>query len=461
MELNILLTLITAATMAGVLVPLLRRLPPAPDRAELDRKVYRRQLRELDRDATFGLADGESATLVRLEIERRLLAVADSASSRAVRPWQAKAVAVALSSLLPVVAAGLYLRLGSPALPDQPFAARAVERNLIAESREGLVNAVESLEAKIAAEGGKATLDEWLLLGRSRAALGQYQASSDAFRQAMELGPDRPDIVAGYAETLVAASDGSVVPAAHKLFAQVLERDPKNAVARLYLALADAQAGRVQAAIDGWKAILPDLPPGSPLRDRIRSLMAVSAKEAGLPAPQTSDAAAPASDPASPEAATILAAAPAEREQMIQGMVAALAAKLQDHPDDLDGWLKLGRAYKVLNQPAEAADAYRHAAALRPDDATLMLLAAEALLSENPRDAPISDDIVTLLRRADALDPKQPLALWQLGMASVQRGHAEEAQAYWRRLLAMLPPGGAQHQTVSEALKAITRADGP
>ena len=56
---------------------------------------------------------------------------------------------------------------------------------------------------------------------------------------------------------------------------------------------------------------------------------------------------------------------------MILAMVGKLAARLENEPDDVEGWTRLGRSYMVLNQPDKAREAYAHALKLKPDDATL------------------------------------------------------------------------------------------
>jgi cytochrome c-type biogenesis protein CcmH len=75
--------------------------------------------------------------------------------------------------------------------------------------------------------------------------------------------------------------------------------------------------------------------------------------------------------PAGPSAEDMAAAAQMtaeERRQMVRGMVERLAARLNDNPDDRDGWLRLARAYEVLGEPEKAADARARAeaAAARP-----------------------------------------------------------------------------------------------
>ncbi len=56
---------------------------------------------------------------------------------------------------------------------------------------------------------------------------------------------------------------------------------------------------------------------------------------------------------------------------MIDAMVERLAARLQQQPDDVDGWARLGRSYMVLNEPDKAREAYARAVKLRPDDPAL------------------------------------------------------------------------------------------
>jgi cytochrome c-type biogenesis protein CcmH len=63
---------------------------------------------------------------------------------------------------------------------------------------------------------------------------------------------------------------------------------------------------------------------------------------------------------------------------MIDAMVARLAARLRQQPDDAAGWAQLGRSYMVLEEAAKARDAYARALKLRPGDAALKQALAEA-----------------------------------------------------------------------------------
>ena len=142
---------------------------------------------------------------------------------------------------------------------------------------------------------------------------------------------------------------------------------------------------------------------------------------------------------------------------MINGMVAQLAARLAADPNDVEGWMRLGRAYAVLAEHDKAADAYRHAAALKPGDTEPLIQGIQALVEAQKPDAPMPRAAIDLLHRAEAIDPKQPEVLWYLGVAEAQAGHLDAAQAYWRRVLDALPADSPDRKTVNDAIEALKK----
>lgn len=146
---------------------------------------------------------------------------------------------------------------------------------------------------------------------------------------------------------------------------------------------------------------------------------------------------------------------PEAQQAMIQSMVDSLAARLKEHPDDIDGWLMLGRSYAVTGENAKAADAYEHARGLKPDDPSIALNEAEALLADRKLEDPISERVVALMKSIEARQPDEPLALWFLGMAAAQQRDLVGARQYWQHLLRVMPPDAPERKTVSAALAAI------
>jgi cytochrome c-type biogenesis protein CcmH len=146
---------------------------------------------------------------------------------------------------------------------------------------------------------------------------------------------------------------------------------------------------------------------------------------------------------------------PEAQQATVQSMVESLAARLQQQPDDLQGWLMLGRSYAVMGDAAKAAGAYDHARALRPDDMGIALAEAEVLLANRTVEEPLPARAVELLRQVQTRRPDQPETLWYLGMAAAQQRQFDQARDYWQHLLRVLPPGAPERQTVSAALDAI------
>jgi len=450
MLLPLALALVTALVLVIVIGPLVRGGKAAPERGAFDRAVYRDQLRELERDRDRGMIAPAEAATARLEIERRLLATDRAASRPALEARPLPGLAFALALAVAAGAGGIYLVRGAPGVADQPFAGRVIAR-----APDDLAKSVADLEKRVAAKPDD--VDGWSALGRAAADLRDYQKSAEAYRHARDLAPERGDVAASYGEVLVMGADGIVTPAAREVFATLAARDPGNGFARYYLALADAQAGKTDAAIASWQKLAAEMPANAPIRAELERRIADAAKSAGIAAPPLA-AAAPSAAAPGPDAAQMAAAAtmpPEQRQAMIAGMVEKLAAQLQAAPNDRDGWLRLGRAYGVMGERDKAADAFDRAAALDPKNVEIPLQAVDALLSDQALEAPLSARVLALLHRIEALSPDEPEALWYLGLAAAQAHDPATAAGYWRRLLAALPADAPERKTVTAALDAL------
>lgn len=452
------LALVTAAVLVVVVGPLLKDWRALPGRAEFDRAVYRDQLRELARDELRGLIGATEAKTARLEIERRLLAAdrgGTAPTGAAPMPIVAALVALALAG----GAGAVYLAIGSPGVPDLPYASRGTSLDTTAD----LAAAASTLEQRAAAAPND--VDNWLRLARAEAALQDWDKSASAYRRARALAPDRSDVADAYAEVLVMGADGIVTPEADGIFKGVVAKDPGDAMARYYLALADAEAGRSNEAIAAWQKLAAAAPAGAPIRAMLRQRIAEAAQAAGIATPPLAPpaAASPATASAEagapgPNAAQIAAAAkltPEQRAAMVTSMVAQLAAKLKAAPNNLPGWLELARAYTVMGERDKAADAYDHAAKLDPKNPDLPRQEAAMLLAGQKLETPLAPRVVALLNRVEALAPNDPEALWYLGLAAAQAHDPAKAEAYWQRLLAALPADAPERETVTAALGAL------
>jgi cytochrome c-type biogenesis protein CcmH len=460
------LAIFTLVVLAFLVRPLLRRPIEQATRADFDRAVYRDQLQEVERDVTAGRIDLAEAQAARVEVQRRLLATDVMKHETAFRHASSPRLAVALVLLSAVSAAGLYLRLGDPGVPSQPFAARVIKAPVTAEAtapgHSDTKAAAERLEQKLGENPNNA--EGWLLFARTQSMLGDWTKATDAYRHAIALGQNGADAFAGYGEMLVLSQQGVISPAAQNAFVAAQKTDPKNDVARFYLALADSQGGEVAKAMEAWLGLAADITDDSPMRPEIARRVAEAAKSGGLPVPPLPKGLPPAPEPVAgagaggPTAEQMAAATqlpPAERDKMISAMVAQLAAKLADNPNDLDGWMRLGRAYAVQGDSDKALDAYDHASKLKPDDADIKLQAAVTLISRlTPNDA-LPARAITLLKEAAVSRPEAPEVLWYMGIVAAREGHADQARKNWTRLLPSLTKGGEDYQMVQAALAEL------
>ncbi len=375
---------LTAATLAFLLVPLLRRSQgPVPARAEFDMAVYRDQLAEVDRDLERGLLDAEQAEAARIEVKRRMLAAAGeppAPGSESSRPGRPLVSTVAVAALVPAAAFGLYLVLGMPQAPDRPLAARPApaETARSPSGEPGSLSPEMSMEEAVALlasrlEADPRNLEGWLLLGRSYLSMERYPDAAEAYREAYALEPGRADVASAYGEALVAVADGQVTADARAAFEAAAARDPLDPRARYYMALFNAQRGDVKAALQGWVDLRAVSPPDSPWLPVVNQQIARAARELGVdpaglePSAEVralvGAAALPGPGQADMDAAAALSGP--EREAMVRSMVDRLASRLEAEPGDLAGWQRLARAYDVLGETEKANDARARIEALQ------------------------------------------------------------------------------------------------
>ena len=137
----------------------------------------------------------------------------------------------------------------------------------------------------------------------------------------------------------------------------------------------------------------------------------------------------------------------------INKMVAGLAEKMKNNPDDAKGWLMLGRSYKVLEQYPKAVDAFANAYRVLGDQAEVMLLYADTIAYANDKN--LAGKPTELIFKALALEPDNMTALWLGGMAKAQQGDPVTAIKLWKKLAALLPPGSDAQQEIQGLLAKI------
>jgi cytochrome c-type biogenesis protein CcmH len=456
MLLWIVLALMTAAVVILLVLPLARRPAELPLRSQYDVALYRTQLDEVARDVERGVIGSDEADAARLEIERRMLAAAPKAPpTESTRMPLARWAALATLLLVPAISVPLYLWLGAPNEPDAPLSARGDETELLtADGQLDVQKARKALETKLALHPD--SLEGWMLLARTDGALGKYDEARAALDKALTLSNRSAEVVQADAELLTSEAKGLVTADAKALFEEALKKQPDSVVSRYHLALYRAQQGDLAGAITDWRALEKDAPADAPWRRAVDSSIAEAQRGLGLPV----DTPPPPPVPqATPDQAAMMKLPPAERLQAIRSMVAGLQAKLDANPNDLQGWLKLGRSYRVLGEPGKATLAYAKAVGMAPDDADIALQRAQTLREAGGEDGPLTPELIEAYRHVASLTPDQPEALWILGLAAKQAGNTTEATKLFQQLLAQMKPDAPEAEDVKKQLAALPKAN--
>ncbi|MEM9756114.1 MAG: c-type cytochrome biogenesis protein CcmI [Pseudomonadota bacterium] len=436
--------LVTGAIVIAVGLTLWQALRVTPDAsarpsAAFDLDLYRRQLRELDRDVARGVIGKTEAERARLEISRRILE-ADARASKPEAGRQGGRLPYLALLLVPALAYTLYagtasmLRaagwsdaevaalserwsfafdvtrdgapatigpispifegLGVPGAPDVPIAERiaAIEAARAARPSQAEAEAgaprppavaldaraaaeLEALRADLEAGGGDAA--EWLALARGEAERRNYIAAHRAQAEAAA----RLGIAAGaqvyvdLARLQILAAGGYISPEAEAALTRALAINPDDGQARFLVGAMYQHQNRPDLAFALWRDLLADSQPDDPWIVPILQSIEEVAARAG----QRLDPGAIA--PRGPTAADIAAAedlTPEERAAMIEGMVSGLAERLATEGGPAQDWAQLIRGLAVLGRLDQARAIHAEAREVFNGDPPSLQLIEEA-----------------------------------------------------------------------------------
>ena len=259
--------------------------------------VLREQAVQLDAEHRAGLLDAAQHAAAQAELARRVLEeeaqtapssvrAPQSSSGQALRHGtsQGRRTAWLLALAVPLVVAGLYLRLGQPqVLQAAAQAAGASPGAPTAKEIEAMVNQMaDRLENGPPEQTADPTA--WAMLARSMAALQRYPEADRAYLRAIALAPRNAQLLADRADLLLMVRGPQGRIEADSLIAQALQIDPQQLKA---LALAGSAAMERQ----DWPAGVAYLeraqrvaPAGSEFAAELARSLAAAREAGGLPA---------------------------------------------------------------------------------------------------------------------------------------------------------------------------------
>jgi cytochrome c-type biogenesis protein CcmH len=359
MLLWIIFALLASLAVVAVLYPLTVKsalqAPLGLDDAH-DLVVYRDQLDEIDRDLARSLISENDAEYARTEILRRIL-VADDKNTCIhgdVHPGKRTAVSISIILAVPAIALGGYLQSGAPNLPQQPFASRQIE---VVENQD-LASLVERIERHL--QKNPTDTKGWEMIGPAYMRLRRFGDAVNAFDRSIQLGGETARRLSSLGEARMLMVNGMVDAIARRSFERAVELDSTDLTPLYYLGLAAVQEGDRERARKIWEEILKLSPEGVGWVDEVRRQ--INDLDGGDEAlGQTFSSGTQQIRPTVEDIAAAGQMSLENRRTMINAMVFGLAERLKENPDDLEGWLRLMRAYVVLGRRDDAHAVYKSA----------------------------------------------------------------------------------------------------
>jgi len=325
--------------------------------------VLNDQLVEVRRDTERGLISEKEAHAADQEIKRRILALGRQNVTTSSGNLGNVAIVIA-AVFVPLLAVNYYNFAGEPDIASVAFADRKEE---LAEQRR-----IEDLTGRLAdqlqndPDGG--TLEGWMLLGQTYIRMGRSADAAIAFENASEKDGADSVVFSMLAEALIFAEQGVVTPQAERAIDTAVLLSPTNPAASYYKALALSQNGKNTEAHNMLLARLNSATDFAPWMETFVTRANVIAESIDREAISMADFAptlnASTPGPTAEDVQVASEMSEEDRNDFINSMVTRLAVRLQDEPDDLDGWMRLGNAYRVLNETENAISAYSEAEAL-------------------------------------------------------------------------------------------------
>lgn len=374
--------LLTLVAIGTVLYPLLLSKSNVLTRGNAVPAILADQMQEIERDMERDLISEQEAQAARLEVKKRILATTRNLQEKAGTPRSGGGIALVVAAVLaPLIAAGYYATMGSPEVPSIAYAARADER---AQTNEVRALAMRLRERLVSDPTGGPS-EGWILLGQTYQRMGRAADAVEAFEVVAEREDAASSTFSMLAEAIAVSNDGLVIPRAKLAVDRALELDPSNPAATYFKSLYHLQKEEPRKAYDLLVSRLNQEVTYLPWMETYAAQINRIAAAANLPVVELPSG--PTSKPG-PSAADVAAASEmsdADRAEFIRSMVSRLAERLEDEPNDLDGWMRLGNAHSVLQEQNRAIEAYRRAEAL-----------LEQQPSNDPRHAVVQDALKQL-----------------------------------------------------------------
>lgn len=328
---------------------------------------FKKQLVDLKNEEESGLIDSDSAKAARLEIERRLLKAAKAPTGAFSEHAQSHKMRIATAVIVVTASAGLYSILGSPFVPASSAARNNALETPIEEGGPTFGEAIERIEDHLREK--PADMKGWQVLARTSQAVGQYDQAAGAFETLIRNEPENPRWRAEYLEVFLVMGSGRMSPAAKLALDDFLEVLPDHPAAQYYLGLYQFQQDDKESAKAIWTALADRSEVDAPWMPQVTARL----QELGVKPPQISEE----------QIEAVNAMSVEDRAAFVDSMIERLRSKLEENPDDPNGWLMLARSEAAQGRIKEAIITLEQALRILPPTKTAALQAFLDNLREN------------------------------------------------------------------------------
>jgi len=241
-------------------------------RRQMNAAIYREELDKLAAEQAAGTINAQEYEMSHAEMRQRLFQDTNEEDDKAVM-GSTKKVVIGVCAFIVLLSSGLYFSLGDVVRIAQQGDQKPM-------SQVGVEKMVADFALKM--EKDPDNLQGWAMLGRSYRILGRNEDAAKAYGRAGSFINNDPELLAEYADTLVANANGNFSGKPLQLINQALKLDPKNLLALWLSGTASFASGNYKVAVQTWEKLAQQLPPGSEEARAIESSISEARSKGGL-----------------------------------------------------------------------------------------------------------------------------------------------------------------------------------
>ena len=263
-----------------------------------------------------------------------------------------------------------------------------------------------------------------------------------------------PKLKSLLAQAIVRKADGQVTSKAQKLINEALIGNPLDPGANFLYGLAQSQIGNEEEALKIWFKLYKITKDSDTWKDDLETNIRSAAKNLGISNKVLQDKFKTSLDFKNSITQNILNLNEETQKIKINQMVDQLAKRLTKSENDLNGWLKLYRSYKVLNDKEKAINAIKVAVEISPDEVSLKQMLLKELLPPSVKPN-FTSEVKNLINEILIYDSNNIDALFFQGLNAFTEGNKQIATESWGKILSQLPKDSPMKLELLKKLKSM------